>query len=211
LGWVASDTPTVTTASARKAMIAPQNEAASFEPRSIVPHAYGSCRQERAQEARDQPPEPRPWRRPPPEHGDDERGEERRVEVAEQQLDAVHDVVVALGDERRGYRDQQADERGLSPDAQVVLLVAVRADVVLPQVVGDDRVEGRDVGRDAAHERRQQPRHGEREHALGEVGADEQRDRVVVLEVGVAAAEPPDRDQGDEAGDDRQRGMKIFG
>jgi hypothetical protein len=40
---VTSETPTVTTASATNAMIAPQKLAASSEPRSIVPHEYSSC------------------------------------------------------------------------------------------------------------------------------------------------------------------------
>src|SRR5919197_1949496 len=43
LGGVASETPTVTAASAANAMIAPQKLAASSEPRLIVPHEYSSC------------------------------------------------------------------------------------------------------------------------------------------------------------------------
>ena len=42
-GFVMSDTPTVTTASATNAMIAPQKLAASSEPRSTQPNEYTSC------------------------------------------------------------------------------------------------------------------------------------------------------------------------
>ena len=128
-------------------------------------------------------------RRPAPEHRDDEGREQRRVEDREQRLDVVHDVRVALGDERREHRDQNPDDRHDPARAQIERGVAVLGEVGLDQVVGHHRVERGHVRGHAGHERGEQSGHRESQHPLGQVVADQVRDRGVVL-LAEARADP---------------------
>ena len=70
--------------------------------------------------------------------------------------------------------------RGDPADPQVVVVVAVLDDVGLPQVVGEDRVERRDVGRHAGHERREQAGDRQAQQAVGQQVAHQVEQRVVV-------------------------------
>ena len=65
-------------------------------------------------------------------------------------------------------------------DPQVVVVVAVLDDVVLPEVVAEDGVERRDVGRHAGHERRQQTGDRQPQQAVGQQVAHQVEQRVVV-------------------------------
>ena len=74
-----------------------------------------------------------------------------------------------------------AADGGEPADAQVVVVAVVLADVALPQVVAEDGVERRDVGRHAGHEGREQAGDREAEQAVGQDVAHQQQQRVVVL------------------------------
>ncbi|MCO5546639.1 hypothetical protein L7F22_000072 [Adiantum nelumboides] len=152
-----------------------------------------------------------PGRRPGhplPEQTEDEDREQRRVEEAEQRLDVVHQVRRPGRDERGADREHAADDRDQPADAEVVAVGAARAHPVLPDVVGEHRVERADVRRHAGHERGQQTGDRDAEDAVREQLLHQQRQRVVVGDAvdGVAAArlhrgDLRDQDPGDHARD----------
>ena len=137
-------------------------------PAADVEAGEGEVADHRAEGAGDQPPEAAPRGGALPEHPDEERREQRRVEDREQQLDVVHDVRVAGGDERREDADQHPGHRGEAPDPQVVRVGPVPPEVRPPDVVGEDRVEGAHVRGHAGHERGQQAGQRDPEHAVGQ-------------------------------------------
>src|SRR6185295_16679798 len=108
---------------------------------------------ERGDRADEYPPEAGARTRLLPEHADDERQEDRHVEEREERLDVVVDVAVARGEERGADADENPGDGGVAADPQVVVVRTAGPDVVLPDVVGPHRVERRDVGRHARHER----------------------------------------------------------
>ena len=122
-----------------------------------------------------------------PEHAQQERGEQRRIHEAEDQLQRVHDVVEVDG--RIGGRDRQQDaaHRGPSAHRHVVPVACALVNVGLVEVVGEDGVECRHVAGHAAHEAGQQRRQSQAENAGGKVVQQHVRRGHVVVEQRLAA------------------------
>ena len=157
----------------------------------------------RGQDAHEQAPEPAPGRGPFPEHAQEERGEERRVEEGEDELHVVHEVLEAEGDVGRPDRREDPDDRGPLADLHIMGVGLALLDVGAVDVIGPDGVERRDVAGHARHEAREQRRDGQAEEAVGQVVLHEQDEgRVVVGRGKGALAELRQDEQGDEAGDD---------
>ena len=115
-----------------------------------------------------------------------------------------------LADDGREDRDDRRADRRETADAQVVVVAVVLADVALPQVVAEDRVERRDVGGHAGHERGEQAGDRDAEQAVGQDVAHQQQQGVVVLDAlaggatgrraaGLELADLLDEDGGDHA------------
>ena len=166
---------------------------------------------DRGQGAGGQPPEPSPGGGPPPEHGDDEGGEQGRVEEREQRLDVVHDAVEPGRDAGRADGDHDPDHGGDAAEAHVVLVRFVLADVGPPQVVADHGVEGGHVRRHPGHEGGQQPGDGHPEHPAGQVPGDQDGDGVVELQVAGLGPQPLDGDGRDQPGTTTRKGMNSLG
>src|SRR3954447_2211593 len=94
----------------------------------------------------------------------------------EQHLDVVHDVVEASRDEGRGDADEDADDRDDAAHPEVVRVLAAPADVVLPDVIGEYRVERGHVGGHAGHEGRDEAGDRDSEHTRREIHAHERGD-----------------------------------
>ena len=89
-------------------------------------------------------------------------------------------------------------------EPHVVGVLAVPHHVPAPDVGGEHRVERRDVGRHARHERRQQTGDRDAEHTVGQQLLHQVGDRVVVLQARVGGADLRDQDRGDQARDHHQ-------
>jgi hypothetical protein len=116
-----------------------------------------------------------------PEHAQQEGGEQRRVDEAEDQLQKIHDVVELRGEIGGGDREHDADDRGDAAHRQVMRSGGFRADVALINVVGEDRVEGRDVARHAGHERRHQRGEPDAQHAARIELSHQRGERLIVI------------------------------
>jgi hypothetical protein len=136
----------------------------------------------------------------PPEHDKQEGGEQGRVEEREQRLDVVHDAVEPGRDEGRADRHHDPEDGGDAAKAHVVLVGLVLADIGLPEVVADHGVERGHVRGHPGHEGGQQPGDGDPEHPVGQVGRDQDRDRVVELQVAGLGPQALDGDGGDQPG-----------
>ena len=82
-------------------------------------------------------------------------------------------------------------------------------EVALVEVDVEDRVEGRDVGGHACHERCEQAGDGQAEQSVGQHVTHQQQNRIVVLEIGAGEFRIRDfghQDAGHHAGDDHQEG-----
>ena len=112
--------------------------AAGIEVRQVERHKVEDRRGKRAC---GQPEDTRHRRDPLPEHRNDERREQRGVEEREQQLDIVHNVAVARRNEGGQDADQHPDDGHDLADLEIVVIGTVAADVGLPDVVGEHRVE----------------------------------------------------------------------
>ena len=126
------------------------------------------------------PTQPAVGRHPLPEHTEDERGEQRCVEEPEQHLQVVHDVREVARQGRGEDGDHGGRDRRDPADHQVVVVGSVLDDVLLPEVVAEHGVEGRDVGGHAGHERRQQAGDRQPEQAVRQDVAHQVEQRVVV-------------------------------
>src|SRR4026209_300191 len=88
---------------------------------------------------------------------------------------------------------------------QLVVVLLVLDHVRLPQVVGEHRVEGGDVGCHTGHERGQQAGDRQPQHAVGQQVADQVQQRVVVVgraAVVLGLGDLADEDRGDHARED---------
>ena len=129
--------------------------------------------------------------RPPPEHPQQERREQRPVHEREHELQHVEDVVEARGAVGRQHARDDAEHRRRMTDAQIVPVGSTGADVRLINVVRPDRVERRDVAGHAGHEGRHQRGESQSQHPGRHVMREHHRDGEVVVRLAIA----PDRQE----------------
>ena len=192
------------------------NEPAAFDPDRCAGRQGQPVVQRGRPRARQQAEKRAVAGRPPPEHAQQERSEQRRVDKPEHELQHIHDIVELARHVGTSDADQDADHRDDVAHPQVVPVGLAGADVALVQIVRPDGVERGDVAGHARHERGHQGGDADAQQARGAEPGEHHRHGHVeiggaVLVLGQEVTQFVVHGDGDHARQDHQGGKEHLG
>src|SRR5437773_11871585 len=88
-----------------------------------------------------------------PEHSQQKGSKQRRIDKGKEQLEEVHNVVELGCNIGSSQTNSDAEDRSHPSHPEIVLVRAAWANVTLINVVGPDRIKGRDISGHPGHER----------------------------------------------------------